>query len=222
MRKSLIATLLILSVGLFLLNAPLVKASGAKTWGTPLSVSQYIVIGNSDEVPIGNWAYVFQRQILSDKYLFKSDWDKMMNGDLTTLANEIESHILGSKCTWLRVSWEKAEETIPMPPDYQKWVLVSGFMVEAVVKNNGAGLTGAEIVLIIVAIAILVTIIALVLTGSWVTWQVINATQEIGPWMTITIGIAILAGIGFLLYSLLGGKVKYTSNKRGRRVELGK
>jgi hypothetical protein len=224
LRKSLIAMLLIVSVALFFLHTPLVKAlSGEKIWGTPMTITQYFLANNNDEIPATNYAYVFQQAPEVSSTILMQYWSNMIAGDLELLRTQIESQIAGSKVQWLHISWKDVVfSTTGMPPAQIHWATVTGFKVEALVKNVAAGLTGAEIVLIIMAIAFLAGVIGLLAAGGWVTWRVITATEQLGPTYTILIGIGILVGIGFLVYSMFGGKVKYTSNKRGRRVELGK
>jgi len=202
---SLILCLLIYFCGMPLSDAQAMQ----RVWGTEMVVNQYIVIGESDEIPSGNWAYVFQKQGPEAKTVPKNEWEAMLSGDLSQIANQLKSQIPGCEPVWIKVSWE----WVAYSGQTQKYT-VHGLMVEAMVKNVNAGLTGAEIVLILIAAAVLVTIVSLCLTGSWVTWKVIDATQKISPWLTIIVGLIIVVGIGFLLFTTLGGKAEYKGKKR--------
>jgi hypothetical protein len=185
----------------------------SKTWGTPLTVKQYVVVGENEEIPSGEYAYVKNEQV-GEGHISAWDWVALVNSDLSVLRNQIENSIPHCKVQWISISWDSAVTIMPYLIYH-----VKGLKIEAIVKNEGASLTGAEIVLIILAVAIFIAIFGAIVMAGWVTWRIMLATEQIGPWATILVGGAVLAGIGIFLYLVLGGKAEYRGRKR--RVRLG-
>lgn len=205
-----------------------VQAQGSaneKVWGTPLQINQYIIVGDNKEIVQGHYAYVIRKQSIDKQRILPSAWYTLLAGDLRDLKADIERQVPGSVCTWLRVSWTDAYLE-PLLPHQISYMVITGFMVEAIVENVNAGLTGLEIVVIIMAIAFLATVIVALTMGSWIIWEVINAAKKlpenIAPWVIIAVGLFILVGIGASLYFLFGGRVSYSSKKGKRNLELGK
>ena len=195
------------------------------SWGTPITVNEQIVVGNRTEIPAGQMAWVINASTLTYETIVDRQWEAFLKCDLSQLQREIESKIRGSKVQWIGISWDKDEKVGPSYFDIweQRWVFhyhIYGFRVEAIVKNEGAALTGLEIFYIIMAATTLLVVIALVTLGSWTTVQVISAAQQIGPVATIGIGLAVLAGVGLLAFVLLGGKASVKSKER--RFEIGR
>lgn len=213
-RSILITTCFIAILSVYLLNAPLAHCTTEMTWGTPMVLQQYLVVSNTDEIPSGKWAFVFQKQA-GEKTISPSDWERMKSGDLSTIKNQIETGVPGSACVWIRISWETESYVSYTGGSHY---VIGGFMVEALVKNKNANLTGLEIVAIIMAVAFIIAVLTICLTGSWVTFKVISATESIGPWATVIVGAIILVAAVVLLYSLLGGKIKVGLGK-GRKIE---
>lgn len=223
-KKLVLASFLIVSVFLFLLNSPLVNAtSGSKTWGTPMIATQYIVIGGNTEIPAGQYAYVFNKQTSEAVYVDASEWQNLVSGDMSSLKNQIESQIPGSQVVWLKISWDDAQAQFFYPGNYWEYI-VKGFYVEALVKNNQAGLTGLEIVAIIMVIAFLVAVVTLCITGAWVVWEVMSAAAKLGPAFTVAIGLIILIMILVALVVIFaiafGGGLSAKGKKRS--VSIGK
>jgi hypothetical protein len=173
-----------------------------------------MVIGDNEEIPSGEYAYVKNEQV-GEGHISAWDWVNLINSDLSVLRNQIEQSIPHSKVQWISISWDSAVTLMPYLIYH-----VKGLKIEAIVKNEGsASLTGAEIVLIIIAIAFFIAIFGAIVMAGWVTWRIMSATEQIGPWATILVGGAVLAGIGIFLYLVLGGKAEYRGRKR--RVRLG-
>lgn len=203
---------------IYFCGAPFAEADIMKrTWGTEMTLKQWVDVTQTTEIPVGNWGYVSQKQAPGDKAVPKSDWERMISGDFSQIADQLRAQIPGCEPTWIEVSWDSVRYD-GLTQQYS----VTGLTVLAMVKNNGAGMTGLEIIAILIIIAILAVVITLCLTGSWVVVKVMDATAAAGPWMTILIGLVILMGIGFLLYTLLGGKISYKGKTRKFSTSKGK
>jgi len=178
----------------------------SKSWGTPLTVQQYLVIGEDEEIPQGEYAYVFNQQVGSAN-IWDTDWEAMMNGDLSSIKNKIETEIAGTRVQWIQVLWSKAVyvKGVGYPPP-RPYYVVEGFKIEAIVKNEaGASLTGAEIVLIIMALAFMAVVIGALVMVGWVVWRVMEAAEAIGgPAGTIIVGIGVLILLCLFLLILFG------------------
>ena len=195
----------------------------SKTWGTPLTIKEYIVVGNNDEIPKGQTAYVFGQQTRTASIDEKA-WLQMLNGDLSTVENELEKQIQGSKARYIAISWTKADRYMEQggpygEPHYR--YTVEGFRVEAIIENVSGGLTGLEIIALIMMIATIAVIIGFMVGFFWVTWQVVSAAKELGPAVTIGVGLVILLLIVFLLFVAFGGKAKVKGKKRGLEIGRG-
>ena len=195
----------------------------SKTWGTPLTIKEYIVVGNNAEIPKGQMAYVFGQQTQTASVDEKA-WLQMLNGDLSTVKNEIEKQIQGSKARYIAISWTKADRYMEQggpygDPHYR--YNVEGFRVEAVVENVSGGLTGLEIIGLVMLIVTIAVVIGLLGTFIWVTWCVVSAAQELGPAVTIGVGLVILLLIVFLLFVVFGGKAEVKGKKRGLKIGRG-
>jgi len=189
----------------------------SKQWGTPLTVKQYIVVGENEEIPKGEYAYVFNQQA-GTANVWTQDWEALINGDLTSVKNKIETEISHSKVQWIRIYWDSAVFT---QLHQVSFYVVSGFKIEAIVKNEGgASLTGAEIVLIIIAVAFLALVIAGLVMAGWVIWRIMAAAEALGPVATIGVGVGILVILLLFLFLIFGGKAEYRGKRR--RVRLGK
>jgi hypothetical protein len=197
----------------FFPKAYALDTSGKMTWGTPLTVEQYIVVGEDKEIAVGNYAYVFNQQagyseIPADK------WAKLRAGDLSSIRQQIEHDIPGSEAVWIAIYWDKAEYFERPGLIEKEYYRVEGFKIEAVVQNKGAALTGAEIVLILITIAFVAVVITLIVLASWVTWEIIEATKQIGPGVTVAVGLLILILVFFLLMIIFGGSFAYKGKTR--------
>jgi hypothetical protein len=220
-RKTVIVAFLLFSLGLFFLNEPLVNAaSGEKTWGTSTTITQYIVVGGSTEIPKGDDAYVFQKQSANEVDIDDYTWQQMISGNMADLRNQIETKIPGTQVIWLRVHWDNDIYEAP-PVNMHR---IYGFYCEALVKNINAGQTGLEIVAIILAVAFLAVVITLCLTGAWVVWQVLSAAASLGPVATIGVGLIVLMLVLITLVIIFaivfGGGVKAKGKKKS--VSIGK
>jgi hypothetical protein len=185
----------------------------SKSWGTPLTVKKYMVVGENEEIPSGQYAYVKNEQV-GEGHISAWDWVALVNSDLSVLRNQIEQSIPHSKVQWISISWDSAVTIMPYLIYH-----VKGLKIEAIIKNEGGSLTGAEIVLIILAVAVFIAIFGAIVMAGWVIWQIMSASAQLGPGVTIVVGLGILAGIGVFLYLVLGGKAEYRGRKR--RVRLG-
>lgn len=164
----------------------------SKSWGTPQLIQNYVVVGENDEIPAGQKAYVFQQSSKEYDKIWWEKWETFMQGDISLLKDEIENAIPYSKVLWLSCSWVKVIDKNEYP--YINYYKVYGFKVEALVENTGeASLTGLEIALIIVAFGFLFAVVALTLTGAWVVWQVMSSIPDLAkPFVGIGILILIL------------------------------
>jgi hypothetical protein len=185
-------------------------------WGNNYNLNDHVLVGGNDEIPIGNYAYVFNMQAQNSVATIpKAMWEAMLNGDFTSVKNQIEQGIPSCQVKMIHCAWDKA--------DYIWWMgayAVAGFRVEALVYNAGAHQTGLEIVAIIIAVAFIIAVITACVVGGWVVWQVVSAAQSISPVVTIGVGLAILAGIAILAFVLIGGRAQYKGKKR--RITIGK
>jgi len=183
----------------------------SKTWGTPQTLKDYVVVGGNDEIPSGQKAYVFNRDDKDHSVIGIPTWEDFLAGDMSFVKDQIESNIPNTKVLWLKVSWTKAERK-HMYPEY--WVY--GFEAHAIVENTGgAALTGFEIAAIIIGIAFLVGVVSLCLTGGWLVWRIIESIPE--PFIPI-VGIILLILVGIALLALFG--VGFGFSKKG--VSIGK
>jgi hypothetical protein len=194
----------------------------SKTWGRPLNIKEYIVVGGSEEIPKGQKAYVFGYQGTGVRSIPAEKWNALQAGNMAQIKSEIENSIPGSKVVYVAISWDKATlEIIPRPQgeDIENY-LVEGFRVEAIVENVQGGLTGLEIVSIIMAVAFLVAVAAILITSGWVIWRVISAAEQLGPAATIGVGLVVLVLLFILLLVMFGGKAEFKGKKR--RFKIGK
>ncbi len=220
--KCLIILALCLSALLLIgsLNLPLTYAiQGQVEWGSRMNVKSYVAVGNNNEIPKDNWAYVFTKAP-ETKHVGTNDWNRMLAGDLSSIVDQIKTQISGCEPVWIRISWDNATYVIHndqtgMWTEY----LVTGFMIEAIVQNINAGLTGLEIVAIIMVISFIIAVIAAIGTLIWVTWQIMDATKQIGPWATVIVGLIIFIGLLSLVYFLFGGKFSYKGKTRKLSLE---
>lgn len=206
-----------------LLNWPRVEAQGnEKVWGSKLTIHNERIVPEGYEIPQGHFARALKQQQYNREFVEEAKWNAMMAGDMNQIKNDIESQIPGASVIWIRVSWTEATRVMVAAGVWA--ILVAGYQVEAIVENVNAGLTGLEIVAIILVITWLISVIALLSMGSWVVYEVINAIKKLpegwSPWVMIIVGLLILVGIGALLFFIFGGAVMYKSKKRS--VSLGK
>ena len=185
----------------------------SKTWGKPQVIKDYVVVGEAEEILSGEKAYVFNKQAAEMVEIVKYEWEPLITGDLTNLKDKIETDVFNTKVLWLKVAWDSAvfqPKSGTTPAHYH----VKGFYVEAIVENiGGASLTGAEIVLIIMAVSWLAVIVTLCLTGGWIAWRVIESTPQA---LVPVVGIGILAMIFFVIVLLFGVGFKWGKFKIGR------
>jgi len=194
-----------------------------KSWGTPLKINEYILVGNSDEIPKGQKAYVFGYNSQTVSNIDEARWNKVLNGNLSEMQAKIESQIKGSRVVYCAVSWEKAVQRRigSVQQGTERYVYdVTGFKVEAIVENVSASLTGLEIVAIIMAVSFLIAVVAILFVTGWVTWRVISATEQIGPAATVGAGLALIVLLIVALLLLFGVKGEYKGKKR--RFKIGK
>ena len=206
---------------------------GNRSWGTPLSITEHILVGENDEIPSGKQAYVFNQSIhshpndVTDPWVwdeYDNDvWSTFMNGDMGIIKSMIESRIPGAQLKWVSVSWSRTRQVQYFSPwgiPYTR-TRVYDLKFEAVVENQSGGVTGLEIVAIITAVAFLVGVILIAATVSWTTWQVMTAAQQLGPAVTIGVGLAIIVLMVILLMTMFGGKAEYKGKKRGFSIGKG-
>ncbi len=191
-----------------------------KSWGTPLQIKEYIVVGNNDEIPQGQKAFVFRQQTSDASVVSEAKWLALINVNMAEVRNLIESRIPGSRVIYVAVSWTSAVRQRQYPTPNQYEYIVKGFRVEAIVENVSAGFTGLEWAGLIMLIAGIAAVIVLLGLFVWVTWRIMVAAEKLGPAATIGTGLLILGGLGLLLLILFGGKIEYKGKKR--RVRIGK
>lgn len=174
-----------------------------KTWGTPQTIKQYIVVGDNDEIPSGHKAYVFNKQV-GQSEVDPDTWDAFTDGDLTEIKNAIERDIPNTKVIWIKISWDYA--IYEGMPSTGFWYRVGGFYIEAIVENiSGAGMTGFEIAAIIIAVAILVAVLVPIALGAWTYWEVVESVKRVlGDVGMIGIGLLLLVGIAVFVLLVLG------------------
>jgi hypothetical protein len=206
---------------------------GNRSWGTPLAITEHILIGENDEIPTGNKGYVFNQSIHShpldildpgiwDEY-DNDVWSTFMAGDMGIIKSKIETEIQGAVLKFVQVSWSRTRQVRYFSPwgiPYTR-TRVYDLKFEAVVENQGGGVTGFEIAAVIMAVAFLVYVASLSLTGAWVTWRVVKAAEELGPVVTIGVGLVIIVLIAILLLTAFGGKAEYRGKKRGFSIGKG-
>lgn len=185
----------------------------SKTWGTKHMLQEYRVVENSAEIPTPHKAFIFAMQSSEVAFIINDDWYAFMDGDVSAIRNDIENQISGSKVLWIRVSWDSA--SILPPP--QTDIAVKGFRIEALVENVSAGLTGLEIVAIILAVTFMAAVVTFIALGAWVTWEVLaSVPEEIRP----IVGIILLIIIATFILLLFGGQLGITRKKvtvKGRK-----
>ena len=191
------------------------------SWGTPYTLAEYKLVGENDEIPLGSMLYVQNSTTRDYDDVTKIDWDTFISGDLTELKNRIENDIQGTTVRYIKVSWVSNEVVAPIPT--VRVMRVVGFKVEALVENtHGAGLTGLEIVAIIMAIAFLAAVVGFIALGAWLVYEVMKAAGGLGPIVgpaaTIGVGMIIFIVIIFAVLILFGAKAK--GSKKG--VSFGK
>lgn len=197
----------------------MVLMPGSKKWGTPLTINQSQPVGTNDEIPSGNYALVVNRSQGEWDTIPLAKWNQFLNGDMSLVAQAIQNGIPNSEVEWISTHWDN----VAIDPYSQGGLaFVYGFTIEAIVKNKGgANLTGFEIIGILVAAGILALIIGAIALGAWVTIQVMDATKQLGPAVTVGVGLIILLGIFLLLFLVLGGKGEYRGKQRRFRIGKG-
>lgn len=169
----------------------------SKTWGTPQQINQYVVVGETEEIPAGECALVFNQDTRDHSVLGIPTWETFLAGDLTELKNRIETDIPNSEVLWMQLSWTSAVKQQRYP---EYWVY--GFRIEAIVRNKGtASLTGLEIVTIMIAFAFVAAVIASIVLGSWLVWRIMETVPKelvpvVGTFLLILIGVFVLLLFG--------------------------
>jgi hypothetical protein len=190
----------------------------SKSWGTPLTITDHIVIGENEEIPSGKKVFVANQAIHEEDQVPAPQWEQFLTGDMQFVKNQIEQQIPGAKVIWLNCAWDSTVHEQGMFYNYYR---VRGFRVEAICENTGtASLTGLEIISIIVAVAFIAVVVAVVAMGAWLVWRIEAAAEQIGPVATIGVGIGVLVLLLLFLFLMFGGKAEYRGKKR--RVRLGK
>jgi len=189
-----------------------------KTWGNKPAIIEKEIVDQTTEIPIGNYAYVFNQQQEFSQVISEDVWNQFLNGNMQDIKDKIETEIPNVQVTWINLYWEEAIRVLypdgtPMP-----YYTIKGLRIEAIVKNLGASLTGLEIVAIIVAIAFVAVIITYVALQAWVVWRVISATEQLGPIATVGVGLIIFVVIGIFIVLMFG--VKFETGKG--KVKAGK
>jgi hypothetical protein len=206
---------------------------GNRSWGTPLTITEHILVGDSDEIPTGKKAYVFNQSLhdhpndVTDPWVwdeYDNDvWSTFMNGDMGIIKSMIETRIPGAQLKWVQVAWSRTRQVRYFSPwgiPYTR-TRVYDLKFEAIVENQSGGVTGLEIVAIIAAVAFLVGVIALAVTASWLVWRIEKAAEQLGPVVTIGVGLVILVLVLVVLFTMFGGKAEYKGKKRGFRIGKG-
>jgi hypothetical protein len=186
---------------------------GEKSWGLAYSIGDHTLVGTNSEIPVGSHAYVFNAQP-EEKLISKDQWEQFLAGDLTSIKNQIEAQVHGAQVKSIQMHWDSAI----YGGEFLRTYAVKGFRVEALVYNAGGGITGLEIIAILIVIGVL----AVIFTAAWVVWAVVSAAQQLGPGFTVLIGLSILGGIGILAFVFLGGKAEYRGKKRRFRIGGGR
>jgi hypothetical protein len=228
--KYVLAVLLTLSMLLYFLHGPLINVANADanalTWGTPMSISQHILVGGNAEIPKGAYAYVFNKQSTPNIQVMAADWEKLISGDLSDLRTQIETQVPGSQVVWLAVRWDNATkhtftayDSDGNPVTLYNYI-VNGFFVEALVMNVNAGLTGLEIVAVIIAIAFLIAVIVLLANLTWIIWEVLSAAKQLGPAITIVVGLLLVMGLLFAVLLIFG--VVFSYQGKNKSVSIGR
>ena len=196
-----------------------------KSFGTPMEIRTKQLVADSQEIPKGQWAYVVNASTLEYDTIWDRDWEAFLAGDMSKFKTQIEQAIPGSQVEWVNFVWD---HTTKSDPFFDLWELrwkfayhVYGFKCEAIVKNVSGGITGFEIIAIIIGVVIGVAILTLVYLGVWVTFQIMDALKELGPAATVIGGMLILGGIGLLLFVIFGGQASYRGKKRRFRIGRG-
>lgn len=241
-----IALLLVICVTLAFSNAAgilshALAVSGEKIWGTPLQDMKMNLVTDTTPIPEGQWSYIVRKQAVDEAQISITTWNALTQGDMNQMKRDIESQVLGSRVTWIRISWRNAYLVIL--PNGMNIVYLSGFQIEAIVENVGSSSalysdnggyqlvhsvkpvilwTPAMVLAVISAVVWLVALIAIIVWGTWLLWLVTSAVAKLPeflqPWVMIIIGLLLLVGLGFLLYIILGGKVNYSDKKRGLKL----
>lgn len=229
--KYVVAVLLTVSLFLYFLHLPLLRAadtSGQRTWGTGLTVNQSILVNEHTEIAKGHWCYIIKAQAGEAQVPWEK-WEGMLAGDMSQFKTDIESDIPGAEATWLSISWSKAEKKTGTAYDSNGnpitivYYVVSGMIIEAIVKNVNAGMTGAEIAVILLAIAVLAFIIAVLVWGTMVIKEILDAARQLGPAVTIGVGLILFVILIAAVLMVLGVGFAYTGKgKSGRRVSVGR
>jgi len=183
----------------------------SKTWGTAQAIQESIVVDGNKEIPLGHKAYVFNKTTSTiGELIVKEDWEAFLRGDLYAIKEALEAQIPGTKVIWIKISWDKAEYKGAGAPGlyfYAVW----GFYVEAIVENSeGAGLTGLEIVYIILAIAFLAVVIAAIALGAWIVWEIMTSVPDV---VKPFVGVGLLILILLFLLVLFGGQIGVSKKK---------
>jgi hypothetical protein len=187
-------------------------------YGGSYALGDHLIVGDNEEIPIGNYAYVFNQQIHGETLVPKLGWDAMVSGDFTAMKRSIEQGIPGSQVKMIKCSWDYARP-VHFPIIGSLAYAVSGFKVEALVQNRGAQLTGVEIAVIIFAVAWLAGVIAVIAFGGWSIWKVVTAAEQaFGPIGVVIVGGVILIGIFLIAMTLIGGRVRYKGKTRSLSV----
>lgn len=220
-KTAALVSALVVLLGIGYINPQILShvwAEGGLSWGTPMTFNEYLVVGNNDEIEKGHYAFVFQK-VAGWRTILKNDWESFLRGDVSVFKKQLEDQIPGGEAVWFQVHWDDVQ-LVELPPNFA--YRVQGLYIEALVKNKNAGLTGLEICAIIIAIAILASVIGFFTIGGFVTWNIMNAANELGPWVTIIIGVGILVGLGVLFFVFIGGKFNWKGKGKGFTVGKGK
>ena len=196
-----------------------------KSFGTFLDIKEKQLVSSSAEIPVGQWAYVVNASRLEYDTIWDRDWEAFLAGDMGKFKAAIEGSLPGTQVQWVNFVWDHVEKSDPFFDVMEmRWKFayhVYGFKCEAIVKNIAGGLTGLELIGIIIAVVVGIAILSLIALGTWVTFQVMSALERaFGPIGTVVGGIVVLCGIGLLLFVLFGGKAQYRG--KTRRIQVGR
>jgi hypothetical protein len=195
-----------------------------KSYGSFLDIKTKQLVEGSTEIPKGQWAYVVNASTVAYDTIWDKDWEAFLAGDMSKFKTEIEKSLPGTQVEWVNFVWDHTEKTDPFFDILEfRWKFayhVYAFRCEAIVKNVSGGVTGLEIIAIIIAVVIGIAILSLIALGVWITFQIMDALRQLGPAATVIGGVVILGGIGLLLLVLFGGRAEYKG--KTRRFSIGR
>lgn len=195
----------------------------SNTWGsfvTPYGFKQQAAAMDT-EVPKG--AYLKMVSEKKDVTMDLLSFAQFTSGDMSTVRSAVETQLNGSKLEMARTSYDSEEyQQIPLIGaggliiGYSTQVIVKGFQMQFVAKNENAGMTGLEIAAIIGAVAFLAVVLVVIGIIVYAVYTIVKAVEE-SPLGQLGVGIIILIVFVVVLLLImgvgLGGKVNLGKGK---------